>query len=62
VDLLGGLLFGTQPSIDAAGVLTFTPSGIPGTATVTVHVEDDGGTANGGVDTSGDQTFTITIN
>jgi hypothetical protein len=27
-----------------------------------VHVEDDGGTANGGVDTSGDQTFTNTVN
>ena len=56
------LLFIAQPSISSDGTLSFTPSGLPGTATVTVHVEDDGGTANGGVDTSGDQTFTITIN
>ena len=28
---------------------------------MTVRIHDDGGTANGGVDTSADQTFTITI-
>ena len=62
VDLLGLLLFSAQPSIGSDGTLSFTPNGLPGTATVTVHVEDDGGTASGGVDTSGNQTFTITIN
>jgi hypothetical protein len=62
VDLLGQLLFSAQPSIGSDGTLSFTPNGLTGTATVTVHVEDNGGTASGGVDTSGDQTFTITIN
>jgi hypothetical protein len=28
---------------------------------VQVHIVDDGGTANGGVDASGDQPFTITL-
>ena len=32
-----------------------------GSATVTVSISDDGGTADGGVDTSADQTFTITV-
>jgi hypothetical protein len=50
------------PSIGSDGTLSFTPLGLPGTATVTVHLEDNGGTAGGGVDISGNQTFTITIN
>lgn len=54
-------LFGAQPSIDSTGTLTFTTTGIPGTATVTVRAQDNGGTANGGVDTSAAQTFTITV-
>ena len=62
VDPSGALLFSSQPSIIPDGTLSFTPNGLLGTATVTVHVEDDGGTASGGVDTSGEQTFTITIN
>jgi VCBS repeat-containing protein len=62
VDLPGALLFSSQPSIAPDGTLSFTPNGLLGTATVTVHVEDNGGTANGGVDTSGEQTFTITTN
>ena len=33
-----------------------------GTATVTVQIHDNGGTANGGVDTSAVQTFLITVN
>ena len=58
-----GVLFSSQPSIASDGTLTFTPSGIvTGTATVTVHLEDNGGTANGGVDAAADQQFTITIN
>src|SRR3989442_2958614 len=32
-----------------------------GSATVTVTLSDNGGTANGGVDTSASQTFTITV-
>lgn len=56
-------LFSVQPAIAANGTLTFTPTAnANGTATVTVTLHDDGGTANGGVDTSAAQTFTITIN
>jgi hypothetical protein len=56
-------LFAVQPAIDGAtGTLTYTPApGTVGTATVTVTLTDDGGTANGGVDTAPSQTFTITI-
>ena len=56
-------LFAAQPSIDASGVLTFTPAAdANGSATVTVYLMDDGGTANGGDDTSATATFTITVN
>ena len=55
-------LFSSQPAISASGVLTFTPAAnANGTATVTVALHDDGGTANGGVDTSSPVTFTITV-
>jgi len=55
-------LFSVQPAVSAAGVLTYTPAAnANGTATVTIQIHDDGGTANGGVDTSGAQTFTITV-
>ena len=54
-------LFSVLPAIDATtGTLTFTPlDGFGGTATITVKLHDDGGTANGGVDTSVARTFTI---
>src|SRR5205085_1734059 len=56
-------LFSGQPSISATGVLSFTPApNANGTATVTVTLSDNGGTANGGVDTSAAVTFTITVN
>ena len=49
-------------SPNATGTLTFTPAANAfGTATVTVIVHDNGGTANGGVD-SVTNTFTVTIN
>jgi len=55
-------LFSAQPAIAANGTLTFTPApNANGSATVTVRAQDDGGTANGGVDTSAPQTFTITV-
>jgi large repetitive protein len=55
-------LFSAQPSIAPDGTLTFTPAAnANGTATVTVYLTDDGGTANGGDDTSPTQTFTITV-
>ncbi|MEA4926983.1 MAG: putative Ig domain-containing protein [Syntrophomonadaceae bacterium] len=47
----------TSPA--ATGALTFTPQG-EGNAIITVMVTDDGGTANGGVDTA-TRTFTVTV-
>ncbi|WP_299184368.1 Ig-like domain-containing protein [uncultured Aquimarina sp.] len=56
-------LFSSQPAIDVTGNLTYTPAtNVSGSTTVTVNLSDDGGTANGGIDTSADQTFMITIN
>ena len=55
-------LFLVQPALSTAGTLTFIPAlNAYGSATVTVIAQDDGGTANGGVDTSAPQTFTITV-
>ena len=55
-------LFLVPPSIAANGALSYTPAAdAVGSATVTVSLSDDGGTANGGVDTSGNKTFTITM-
>ncbi len=55
-------LFSVQPAISAAGVLTFTPTAnVNGSATVTVKLHDNGGVANGGVDTSATQTFVINV-
>jgi hypothetical protein len=56
-------LFATLPTIDAStGDLTYAPADdLYGNATVTVTLQDDGTTANGGVDTSPSQTFTITV-
>jgi hypothetical protein len=55
-------LFAAGPAIAADGTLTYTPAAnANGSATVTVQLHDDGGTANGGVDTSPAQTFTITV-
>ena len=53
-------LFDVQPAVSPAGALTFTPDpDAAGVATVTVRLVDDGGTADGGDDTSGPRTFTI---
>ncbi len=54
-------LFAVQPGIAPDGTLTYWGSGLPGSATVTVVMRDSGGTANGGVDVSSAQTFTILI-
>ena len=55
-------LFVTQPAISANGRLTFNPaSEASGTTNVTVRLADNGGTANGGINTSAPQTFSITI-
>ena len=55
-------LFVVPPAISADGTLTYTPRFLGlGVANVTVRVVDDGGTANGGADTSAPTSFTITI-
>jgi hypothetical protein len=55
-------LFSAQPAIAPNGTLTYTSArDANGTATVTVRLQDNGGTANGGVDTSAPQTFVITV-
>ena len=55
-------LFSAGPAVAADGTLTYTPAtGASGVATITLELHDDGGTANGGDDTSGQQTFTITV-
>lgn len=54
-------LFSSLPAIDGAGTLTFTPAqGASDSALVEVTATDDGGTANGGTNTT-IESFTITI-
>jgi hypothetical protein len=55
-------LFSSQPVIDEAGTLSYTPAvGAVGAATVSVQIHDSGLTFNGGVDTSAAQTFVISV-
>ena len=55
-------LFSVQPALSANGTLSYaTALNATGSASVTVLLHDDGGTANGGVDTSAPQTFTISV-
>ena len=55
-------LFAVGPAISTNGTLTFTPiSNLSGVAYVTVVLKDDGGTANGGQDTSPPQSFAVTV-
>ncbi|MEW6159808.1 MAG: FG-GAP-like repeat-containing protein [Verrucomicrobiota bacterium] len=55
-------LFSAAPAISPDGTLTFTPApGVTGIANVTVILQDDGGTLNGGVDQSDPQLFSITV-
>ena len=55
-------LFSVAPAISSSGTLTYTPApNAFGNAIVTVVATDDGGTANGGVNTSTEQNFTISI-
>jgi Ca2+-binding RTX toxin-like protein len=61
-DVSNPALFSAAPTVAANGTLTYTPApGAFGTSDFTVAVQDDGGTARGGVDTSGPQTFTIVV-
>ncbi len=55
-------LFANSPSIDATGALTVTPApNTSGIATLTIALQDDGGTANNGIDHSPTQTFRIRV-
>jgi len=56
-------LFSSLPAVSATGELSFNPApNMNGSATVSVSIQDSGGTLNGGVDTSTAQTFLITVN
>ena len=55
-------LFSAGPAVSPSGVLTYTPAAnANGSATITLKITDNGGTANGGIDESATQTFTITV-
>jgi CSLREA domain-containing protein len=55
-------LFSSSPAIAPNGTLSFTPAmNASGNATITVVLKDDGGTQNGGVDTSAPVSFTIIV-
>lgn len=55
-------LFSAQPEVHPNGSLTYTPApNANGVATLTVRARDDGGTANGGRNTSERETFTIAV-
>ena len=54
-------VFAIPPTISPSGVLTFQGSKQGGTATVTVVLKDNGGIADGGIDSSAPQTFLIDV-
>jgi hypothetical protein len=55
-------MFSVLPAISSNGTLTYTSApNAYGTVTITVVAKDNGGTANGGVDTSDPKTFDIQI-
>jgi hypothetical protein len=55
-------LFSDGPAVTPDGTLTFSPAAnANGSATITVVLQDDGGTANDGRDTSAPKSFTIAI-
>jgi hypothetical protein len=55
-------LFTAAPSISATGTLSYQPAAnAGGTAAITITLKDNGGTLNGGQDTSAPQTFNITV-
>ncbi|MEM7706888.1 MAG: Ig-like domain-containing protein [Pseudomonadota bacterium] len=61
-DVSNGALFAKPPAVDAVGNLTYTPAeGAIGVSTYTVIASDDGGTANGGQNTTGPAGFTIQV-
>jgi hypothetical protein len=55
-------LFSAQPAISPTGTLTYTPAAnANGSATITIVLMDNGGTANSGQDTSAAQSFTMNL-
>jgi hypothetical protein len=55
-------LFSAGPAVSPTGALTYTSAAnANGSATITLTLQDNGGTANGGVDTSAPQTFVINV-
>ncbi|MCF6318329.1 MAG: cadherin-like domain-containing protein, partial [Proteobacteria bacterium] len=55
-------LFSVQPAVDSSGNLSYTAAtDANGSATIAINIMDDGTTINGGVDTSADQSFTISV-
>ncbi|MFO1349403.1 MAG: hypothetical protein U1F68_01440 [Gammaproteobacteria bacterium] len=55
-------LFAVAPAVSPSGTLSYTPAAnANGSATISLVIKDNGGTTNGGVDTSAPQTFTITV-
>lgn len=55
-------LFARGPAVSPGGTLTYTPArDANGEATIRVRLKDSGGTARGGVDTSPQQGFKITV-
>jgi hypothetical protein len=54
-------LFSVAPVIAPDGTLSFTPSGTAGIAALTFELRDDGGSADGGVDRTPPQFFTIAL-
>src|SRR5262249_9164397 len=55
-------LFSVAPALSPSGNLTYTsaPNAF-GSATITLHVHDNGGTSAGGIDTSATQSFQIVV-
>lgn len=58
----GGSMFTVAPDVENSGVLTYTPTGVAGTATIEVRLQDNGGIANGGIDLSDVTVLEITVN
>ncbi len=62
VSISDATFFDVLPAINSSGTLSFTPKAdVSGNIVTTVTLQDNGGTANGGVNTSAEVIFTITI-
>src|SRR6266545_2332385 len=55
-------LFAVASAISSTGTLTYTPAtAVSGTALITIALMDNGGTTNGGINTSATQSFNINV-